>query len=49
MGGGEDYYDQFYRWFSRLTPDEQVAYAIANKPPVGWRKFYETIKEHPWP
>jgi hypothetical protein len=49
MGGGEEYYDQFYRWFSGLTPDEQEAYASANEPPAGWRKLYQTIKEHPWP
>jgi hypothetical protein len=48
MSAGEDYYDQFYRWFSGLSPAEQDAYARANEPPSGWRHLYETIRQHAW-
>jgi hypothetical protein len=48
MGGGEDYYNDFYRWFSALTPAEQDAYAQSNEPPLAWRDLYSTIKAHPW-
>ena len=49
MGGGEDYYNQFYRWFSNLDAEKQDAYALENNPPFGWRKIYTTIRKHPWP
>jgi hypothetical protein len=48
MGAGEGYYDQFYRWFSSLSPAEQDTYSRLNKPPFGWDKLYNTIREHPW-
>lgn len=47
MGDGEDYYNQFYRWFSALPVTEQDAYARSNEPPSGWRNLYATIKLHP--
>ncbi|AHE52329.1 hypothetical protein NX02_02855 [Sphingomonas sanxanigenens DSM 19645 = NX02] len=48
MGPGEDYYDEFYRWFSNLSAAEQAHYALNNPPPVDWVDLYEIIKEHPW-
>ena len=48
MGDGEDYYNQFYRWFSALSEPEQEAFARANEPPPEWSDLYTTIKAHPW-
>jgi hypothetical protein len=48
MGDGEQYYDQFYRWFSALSASEQDAFAGANQPPSGWADLYTTIKANPW-
>ena len=48
MGRGEDYYNDFYKWFSGLLPIEQEAYALANEPPRGWLNLYDTIRQHPW-
>lgn len=48
MGRGEDYYNDFYKWFSGLLPSEQEAYALANEPPRGWLNLYDTIRQHPW-
>ena len=48
MGEGEDYYNQFYRWFSVLHEAEQDAFARTNEPPPEWRELYATIKTHPW-
>lgn len=46
MGAGEGYYDQFYRWFSGLSPSEQDRYARDHEPPLGWVKLYENIRQH---
>ena len=48
MGCGEDYYNQFYRWFSGLHPAEQDQYSRVNEPPQGWGELYDTIRKHPW-
>lgn len=48
MGSGEEYYNEFYRWFSGLSGAEQAAYSLANKPPSGWHNLYDTIINHPW-
>ena len=48
MGLGEDYYDQFYRWYSNLSAIDQYEYAEKNPLPVDWVDLYQTIKEHPW-
>ncbi len=48
MGEGEGYYDQFYRWFSDLSPAEQSTFALSHAPPSGWENLYETIRKHPW-
>jgi hypothetical protein len=48
MGMGEDYYNQFYRWFSNLSAIEQDNYALANPPPSGWANVYKNIASHPW-
>jgi hypothetical protein len=48
MGDGEEYYNQFYRWFSALPAAEQDAYVSSNEPPSGWRDLYTIIKRQPW-
>jgi hypothetical protein len=48
MGDGEDYYNQFYRWFSSLPAAQQDEFARTNKPPSEWRDLYATIQAHPW-
>jgi hypothetical protein len=48
MGDGEDYYNEFYRWFSTLPAADQDAFARVNPPPSEWRNLYETIKADPW-
>ena len=39
MGRGEEYYNEFYRWFSALTPAEQEEYVRSNAPPYEWREY----------
>ncbi|MBL6852261.1 MAG: hypothetical protein ISS15_00920 [Alphaproteobacteria bacterium] len=48
MGDGEDTYNDFYKWFSRLTAAERVEFVRANPEPEGWVGFYEMIADHPW-
>ncbi|MGY2732757.1 hypothetical protein ACVWYO_000431 [Sphingomonas sp. UYP23] len=48
MGPGEDYYDQFYQWYSNLSASEQGDYALRNPVPDDWIDLYQTIKDHPW-
>jgi len=48
MGPGEDYYFEFYRWFSGLSNAEKAAYSEANQPPSGWQDLYKIIIEDPW-
>lgn len=48
MGPGEDYYDEFYRWFSSLHKDAQSGYIEENPEPPGWQRFYERILSSPW-
>jgi hypothetical protein len=48
MGGGEAYYDEFYRWFSALSPEERREYEQKNTPPSGWERIYRTISANPW-
>jgi hypothetical protein len=44
MGPGEDYYDQFYRWYSNLPAREQDDYALRNPVPTDWVDLYQTIR-----
>lgn len=48
MGRGEEYYDEFYRWFSNLDAVGQSNYILAHPEPVEWKGFYTTIINHPW-
>jgi len=48
MGGGEDIYNNFYRWFSGLTEEAASAYKLNNPEPSDWRGFYRKIRQHPW-
>jgi hypothetical protein len=48
MGPGEEYYNQFYRWFSALSRADQHEYSSAHEPPSGWKNIYEAIGQHPW-
>lgn len=48
MGYGEEYYNQFYKWFSRLDSNAQITYAADNPEPDDWAGIYERIKSHPW-
>lgn len=48
MGRGEEYYDQFYQWFSALPAGEQAAFRRKYAEPRGWKGFYETIIQNPW-
>lgn len=48
MGPGQDYYWDFYRWFSGLPDAEKTAYAKAYPPPAGWDHLYRMIIEDPW-
>jgi hypothetical protein len=41
MGAGEDYLDQWLKWFKALSDEEKAAYAKAEPPPTGWDSFYE--------
>lgn len=48
MGHAEDYYDQFYRWFSKLEENERQQFIQENPEPSDWSGFYRTIIVHPW-
>jgi hypothetical protein len=48
MGGGEEYYDEFYRWFSKLTPNVQTEFQLSNPEPQPWKGTYKIMKDHPW-
>ena len=48
MGGGEEYYDQFYRWFSNLSHMTQDDFAQSHLPPFGWEDIYKNIRQNPW-
>jgi len=48
MGGGEDYYDNFYHWFSRLNEASRNELMSQFPEPEDWKGFYEMIIDHPW-
>jgi hypothetical protein len=48
MGEGEDVYNQFYQWFSRLSDAEAAEYAREYPEPEGWTEKYAQIRAHPW-
>jgi hypothetical protein len=48
MGAGEDVYDAFYQWFSRLTDEEAAMFAESNPEPATWQGHYAMIRAHPW-
>lgn len=48
MGYGEDYYDEFYKWFSRLDLATWTDYAENFPEPIEWKGFYKMIMDHPW-
>jgi hypothetical protein len=48
MGRGEDYLDQFSKWFGSLSHAEQEAYARANPLPRAWRGK-GIFRKPPWP
>lgn len=47
MGGGEDYYNEFYRMFLALSVAEQGTYTLADPEPGGWSRFYAMIRSNP--
>jgi len=48
MGAGEEVYDEFYQWFSRLTDQEAAMFAGNNPEPDEWQGQYAMIRAHPW-
>lgn len=48
MGYEEEYYDQFYKWFSNLIAPEQDGFVARNPEPNGWEGFYDMIRKNPW-
>jgi hypothetical protein len=48
MGGGEEYYNAFYRWFSALTSSDQEQFRLNHPETAAWAGFYNTIARHPW-
>jgi hypothetical protein len=48
MGRGEDYYNEFYKWFSVLGATERYLYALGHPEPADWKGFYATIVSRPW-
>jgi hypothetical protein len=48
MGGGEEYYDAFYRWFSAQSGSTQEEFRLANPEPPSWAGFYDTLVQNPW-
>jgi len=48
MGGGEDAYNEFYQWISRLSDAEAADYAKRYPEPRGWRGKYAMIRSNPW-
>jgi hypothetical protein len=48
MGRGEEAYDEFYRWFSRLNDAEATDYAAKYPEPADWVGKYAQIRANPW-
>jgi hypothetical protein len=48
MDGGEDYLDEFTRWFSALPTAEQATYVRMHPPPQAWRTC-SIFREPSWP
>jgi hypothetical protein len=48
MGNGEGIYNEFYRWFSRLSDEEACDYAEEYPEPKGWHGKYAQIRANPW-
>lgn len=49
MGTGEEYYIEFYQWFSDMKYKEQMLFMSENIEPEEWAGFYEMIISKPWP
>jgi len=47
-GAGEELYDRFYQWFSKLTDDEAEDFADRHPEPEQWQGQYAMIRAHPW-
>jgi hypothetical protein len=43
MGSGEDYLDEFGKWFAQRDADEKRGYAEENPEPRGWEGFYSGL------
>ncbi len=48
MGSGEDYYLEFYRYYSRLSEEDATDYAREYPEPRGWHGKYAQIRANPW-
>jgi hypothetical protein len=46
MGPGEDYWDEFDRWYKRKNPDHRKRYREENPEPDGWEGFYDLKEKH---
>lgn len=44
MGGGEDYWIEFPKWYRSLTPTERSDYREAYQAPSGWEDYYDMIE-----
>ena len=42
MGGGEDYLDDYRKWFATLSAENRDAYVRSRPEPEGWNGFFET-------
>jgi hypothetical protein len=47
MGYGQDYHQNFWKWFSSLDAVAQEAYCRDHPEPGGWAGFYRMIIDHP--
>lgn len=48
MGYGEEYMNEFWKWFSRLTEDEKKRFELDHPEIAGWEGFYNRIRASPW-
>lgn len=48
MGYGEEYYNEFYKWFSNLSVAAAAGFMQQNPEPEAWNGFYEILLKHPW-
>jgi hypothetical protein len=48
MGYGEQYLNDFWKYFSRSPEEERAEIERAYPEPEGWSGFYARIRSSPW-